>query len=336
MCGIMGFSRLGDVVPETKELIRNTLSELTIRGSQATGIGLTFKEGQDIYAKRALPGNIFSTLPLFDKAFENSASLNNVIGHTRFATHGSHLDNLNNHPHISQDKRWMLVHNGVLSNWPKNIEGELKSECDSEVLVHYIAKFGPQKGIEKIVKDVTGDYAFIALDRKTTSCYMYHDSSRPLVATTMKKYGGIFFCSTEKILENGLMTTTGEKFAKDAFLQVPEYHLYRIRPGEEALKNLGQFGEEKKKNNITSYRGSSKPYQGGHWDYKENRWVPSEDAKKKNSFSSSKKTDTSLGKKRIVAFVKNNTVLALKLTSDMIQLAKGGYVVPSWKAGEVS
>jgi glucosamine 6-phosphate synthetase-like amidotransferase/phosphosugar isomerase protein len=58
-----------------------------------------------------------------------------IIGHTRWATHGSHTQNINNHPH-SADGGW-IVHNGVLGNHEQLIrEYDLNpvSSCDTEVL----------------------------------------------------------------------------------------------------------------------------------------------------------------------------------------------------------
>lgn len=64
-----------------------------------------------------------------------------LIGHLRYATHGSPEDNINNHPHAC-DGGWM-VHNGIVSNydtlcrehslWPV-------SSCDSEALALLIEK----------------------------------------------------------------------------------------------------------------------------------------------------------------------------------------------------
>jgi glucosamine 6-phosphate synthetase-like amidotransferase/phosphosugar isomerase protein len=66
-----------------------------------------------------------------------------LIGHTRWATHGSFDDNDNNHPHpftLKGDDCY-LAHNGVIGNY-EDIAARrglrLRTECDSEVLARHI------------------------------------------------------------------------------------------------------------------------------------------------------------------------------------------------------
>jgi len=65
-----------------------------------------------------------------------------IIGHVRYATHGSHEDNINNHPHAC-DGGW-IVHNGIVRKYRElsKIFGlSMMSQCDSEVLARMIENF---------------------------------------------------------------------------------------------------------------------------------------------------------------------------------------------------
>ncbi|MCL2330037.1 MAG: glutamine--fructose-6-phosphate transaminase (isomerizing), partial [Phycisphaerae bacterium] len=96
------------------------------------------------------------------------------IAHTRWATHGAPSEK-NAHPHVSQDGRIALAHNGIIENYralrtfleQKGIS--CKSDTDSEVLVQLIAHFY-SGDLEQAVRDglheVQGTYgiAVISID----------------------------------------------------------------------------------------------------------------------------------------------------------------------------
>ena len=92
------------------------------------------------------------------------------IGHTRWATHGEPND-INAHPHVSEDGRIALVHNGIIENYME-IKQQLlrhgvkfKSETDTEVVAqllefHYRECHNMLEAVGRVLRRIEGSYAF--------------------------------------------------------------------------------------------------------------------------------------------------------------------------------
>ena len=91
------------------------------------------------------------------------------IGHTRWATHGAPTDT-NAHPHMSNDGKLAVVHNGIIENYAQ-LREELKaagfrfsSETDTEVVVHLLDRYYAETGdlkraVMKATSRLEGSYA---------------------------------------------------------------------------------------------------------------------------------------------------------------------------------
>lgn len=137
MCGITIF-----VSKKNKNVISNildSLNQLQNRGYDSAGIAYIDNEWK--INKYASSSNIDGLKELSKNVSNINSSLS--IGHTRWATHGIKSD-LNAHPHISMNKKIILVHNGIITNFyilkKKLLEKNIicKTETDSEVIANWI------------------------------------------------------------------------------------------------------------------------------------------------------------------------------------------------------
>ena len=137
MCGIVGFTGARETAP----LLLEGLRRLEYRGYDSAGIAVM---GEQAIQVEKVSGKVQK---LADKTRGGAAvSGCTGIGHTRWATHGAPTD-LNAHPHLSNDGRFAVVHNGIIENFAELREELIaagytfQSETDTEVIVHLLESF---------------------------------------------------------------------------------------------------------------------------------------------------------------------------------------------------
>jgi glucosamine--fructose-6-phosphate aminotransferase (isomerizing) len=111
-----------------------------------------------------------------------------LMAHTRWATHGIPSE-LNAHPHYDNEKKFYLIHNGIINNYNK-IKSKLSylnfySETDTEVVVKYISEeYKKENDVLKSLKNVCynleGTWAFILHGIESNRIYIARNGS-PLV-----------------------------------------------------------------------------------------------------------------------------------------------------------
>ena len=134
MCGIVGYTGAQEAAP----LLLDGLKKLEYRGYDSAGIAV---ENSGVIRMIKASGQIAN---LAEKT-RGGAELPGCsgIGHTRWATHGAPTD-VNAHPHMSNDGKFAVVHNGIIENYTE-LRQELRdkgfvfrSETDTEVIVHLL------------------------------------------------------------------------------------------------------------------------------------------------------------------------------------------------------
>ena len=134
MCGILGYISTTGKGPDI-ELLQRIAVENEVRGDHAFGLAWADKRG-DLHCWKAA-GSASQHVDAIERVHGALA----VIGHCRWATHGSPLDNSNNHPHRA-GTGW-LVHNGIVANYRElaaSVGVELKTSCDSEAIAAVIGR----------------------------------------------------------------------------------------------------------------------------------------------------------------------------------------------------
>jgi len=163
MCGIVGF--IGE--KNAKDVVLSGLTRLEYRGYDSAGLSL--------FNSRYRVFDVFKDEGRVQKLIDStkSAQYSNIgIGHTRWATHGR-VNKENSHPHFSQTRRFIIVHNGVIENYSQLKEQYLRnatfiSETDTEVIAQLIETFAQTLPVEAAItttlKLLHGSYALLILD----------------------------------------------------------------------------------------------------------------------------------------------------------------------------
>ncbi|ODS88672.1 glutamine--fructose-6-phosphate transaminase (isomerizing) [Chryseobacterium lacus] len=137
MCGIVGYTGFQDAY----SVVINGLRRLEYRGYDSAGIVLEGNE--DTLAVAKTKGKVDDLVAVSDH-LKGKAHVG--MGHTRWATHGVPSDR-NSHPHLSNNGKIALVHNGIIENYDTiktMLSGHgftFQSETDTEVLVNLIQYF---------------------------------------------------------------------------------------------------------------------------------------------------------------------------------------------------
>ncbi len=158
MCGIVGFTGSADALP----VLLNGLKRLEYRGYDSAGIAAF--DGSDIRVVKTR-GRICELESKINELSDFSSQCG--IGHTRWATHGEPTDE-NSHPHLSEDGRIAVVHNGIIENYAE-LKAHLikrgyhfRSETDTEVIAHLLDYYYDGDilaALSKVTSKVRGSYA---------------------------------------------------------------------------------------------------------------------------------------------------------------------------------
>jgi glutamine---fructose-6-phosphate transaminase (isomerizing) len=182
MCGIVAYVGHREAAP----LIIKGLKRLEYRGYDSAGIALLNGSGLKVYKKKG------KVVDLENELKGKSLHARIGIGHTRWATHGEPND-VNAHPHYSQNGRYAIIHNGIIENYAsikqilKNHGYEFKSQTDTEVLINFIEyiqdtrKCSIEEAVRLTLQEVVGAYAIVVIDAQNPTQLIAARKGSPLV-----------------------------------------------------------------------------------------------------------------------------------------------------------
>lgn len=155
MCGIYAYLGPRNGI----KIALDGLKRIEYRGYDSAGIGAVIDGKIECYKD-------VGKITALEHAI-GSLSSNNVIAHTRWATHGK-VTKENAHPHLDENQSVAVVLNGIIENFQPLKEKlasegiKFKSETDAEVLPHLIAKLYEGdllKAVREALVLIHGSYA---------------------------------------------------------------------------------------------------------------------------------------------------------------------------------
>jgi len=161
MCGIIGYIGKKQAAP----ILFEGLKRLEYRGYDSAGIAV-------VCGKIFLRKDVGKVEEIGSKLGFTNLKGNIGIAHTRWATHGV-ISKENAHPHLSNNKKIAIVHNGIIENYQKlkkfliSKGFKFYSQTDTEVIPNLIEYFMRNRNFEDSVKEtlkkLEGSYAIVAL-----------------------------------------------------------------------------------------------------------------------------------------------------------------------------
>ncbi|MFT4211386.1 MAG: glutamine--fructose-6-phosphate transaminase (isomerizing) [Microbacterium sp.] len=183
MCGIVGY-----VGPRPSQgILLAGLARLEYRGYDSAGVAVIDETGRLGMRKRAGKLSVLRD----DLAEHPLAAGTTGIGHTRWATHGGPTD-VNAHPHLADDGRLAVIHNGIIENFAE-LKAELlrdgyefRSETDTEVAAvllgrEYAASHDLVAAFRQAVTRLEGAFTLLAMHQDQPGLVVGARRNSPLV-----------------------------------------------------------------------------------------------------------------------------------------------------------
>ena len=235
MCGIFGYlGKKGSDSPVN--ICIKGLKSLEYRGYDSAGLAGVEDGKITTYKTKGRVADLETLLAL------SKPKIQNVIGHTRWATHGEPSDK-NAHPHTDEKSKLAIVHNGIIENFLEIKERlilsgvKFVSETDTEVIAHLVSLYDQKDLLDafcKALKELHGTFAIALIHQDYPSQIFASAKNAPLLLAWSDEYEEIFLSSDPSALEQQNLKMT---YLKDNTIA-------HVKQGGICLYNLERKKEE--------------------------------------------------------------------------------------------
>jgi glucosamine--fructose-6-phosphate aminotransferase (isomerizing) len=188
MCGIICWFSI-EYQNNMYELVQR-IRVLLNRGYDSVGVGYIDNNNQLILSKfvsehkdwKQIIDRLDNDLNLLN------TKINNLLMHTRWATHGGVTD-INAHPHISLDQKVMLVHNGIIDNIDTlslSLNITPLSNTDSSIIAELISlelqkNTNIERSVKTVINSLEGTWVLVILFSSAPNEMIIARNNTPLV-----------------------------------------------------------------------------------------------------------------------------------------------------------
>ena len=258
MCGIIGLLCTHEI--SMNQQLIESLIQLQNRGYDSSGICLL--ESSEFQIHKYASSSEINAIESLSSIEDKICSIG--IGHNRWATHGPKND-INAHPHTSNDGSIVIVHNGIIENYEK-LKAILKKEgysfqtqTDTEIIANLLQFYATNNtfldAIQKTIESLEGTYGLIILNKhEENTLYCVRNGSPLLVGK-----------NEERVMVTSEQSGFCQKVKSYITLQNDDICIISNKNKEICIQYKESYIE--KNVNIIDYDLTPEPYD--HWTIKE-------------------------------------------------------------------
>ncbi|MHB1463365.1 MAG: class II glutamine amidotransferase [Armatimonadota bacterium] len=235
MCGLTGILKTSERRSQREiNMISTLFTKLLIgsehRGPHATGAAVVSESGEYVVSKAPLPASEFVLSDMYRQLTSQvTCDTTLLMGHTRWPTRGSHLDNRCNHPLVGDgDHSICISHNGDIPNHmvlSRQMDLRRELEVDSEVILRLAEKNLSSSEIDPVgladdISRCQGRLSAVIIATSDPTKILMVKGNQPLELRYHKRRGLIAYASEPEILDEAIGSVRGW-----TNIEIPAWHI---------------------------------------------------------------------------------------------------------------